>query len=324
MSKILPRELMEQGVLYFKSGRYDEAKMCWEKSANEGIASSMFCLGLLCLREDRKNIVAARKWFEKAKQAGHKNAKCQLDNLEKYATCSEEIDKLLCQSTDFSREINKKIIEFGNYEWYVLGEKDNSYLCLSKYLIDIRKFHNTNQNITWENSDIRYWLNNDFYQSFNVQEKSLIKKVEIKNIDNPVYGTKAGEDTMDNIFLLSYEELIEFFDIQVNENKDCDLVSINQNADCLVSYVKMRENRISEASEFYGIDYNLAQGQALGWWLRTPGACENRIVRVNCYGAVRLHGREVDRCLVGIRPALWMEERDAKEIVGSISAGKAD
>lgn len=61
---ILPRELLEQGILYFKTGKYNEAKLCWEKSANKGIASAMFCMGVLCLREDRKDIEKARIWFE--------------------------------------------------------------------------------------------------------------------------------------------------------------------------------------------------------------------------------------------------------------------
>ena len=134
--------------------------------------------------------------------------------------------------------------------------------------------------------------------------------MELENIDNPIYGIRAGENTRDYIFLLSYQELIDSFICQINYDKECDLISMKQNNDDLVAFVKMENKNITEASQKYGLDYNLAQNQAIGWWLRTPGANENRCVRVNCNGAIRLHGREVDRCLVGIRPALWLEERD--------------
>ena len=323
-NKLLPCELLEQGILYFKVGKYDDAKICWEKSADEGIASSMFCLGLLCLKDDGKDITRAKRWFEKAEKAGHKNARLQLENLKINDEYSKMIDELFCQKKEFPQNIKKKIISFGGYSWYVLKEDNKKYLCVSQYLIDIRRFHNSNVSITWEKSEIRKWLNTVFFQSFSDKEKELIYEVEVENTNNPMYGTKAGSNTKDHIFLLSYEELIKYFDINTKLDTECDLVSTVQNNDDLIAWVKMKQERIIEASEEIGIDYSMAQGQAIGWWLRTPGANSNRVIRVNCHGAIRMHGRDADRCLVGIRPALWLEVNDAKEIVGGISTRKAD
>ena len=77
------------------------------------------------------------------------------------------------------KEINKAnvgdIVEFGNYEqdnnnsngkevieWIVLEKKDNKILVLSKHGLDAKQYHSTGENITWEQSDIRTWLNEEF------------------------------------------------------------------------------------------------------------------------------------------------------------------
>lgn len=296
---LLPQELMEQGILYFKAGRYDDAEICWRKSADMGIASSMFCLGLLCLKENSTDISNAKEWFKKADKIGHKNARLQLENIEKFGVCNKSIDELFRQIKETSQKINRKIINFGGYSWYVLKQEYGYYLCLSQYLIDIKRFHNTNKIVTWKESDIRYWLNNNFYNTFNNQDKNFIQEVIIENSDNLVYGTKAGNNTKDHIFLLSYNEVVDNFNI-------CNLVSSDQNIDDLIAFVNMKPECIIADSKQIGLDYHLAQGQALGWWLRTPGASQNKMIRINCRGAIRMYGRDVNRCLVGIRPALWL------------------
>ncbi|MBQ6817886.1 MAG: hypothetical protein IJO27_05580 [Bacilli bacterium] len=88
------------------------------------------------------------------------------------------------------KEINKAnvgdIIEFGNYEqdnntsngketieWIVLEKKDNKILVLSKHGLDAKQYNSTGANITWEQSDIRTWLNGEFTNNaFSSSEQS--------------------------------------------------------------------------------------------------------------------------------------------------------
>jgi GR25 family glycosyltransferase involved in LPS biosynthesis len=54
-------------------------------------------------------------------------------------------------------------IFFGNYEWIILEKRDNAVLVLSKDIIFQSDFHDKKEDIIWEKSAIRNFLNNDFY-----------------------------------------------------------------------------------------------------------------------------------------------------------------
>lgn len=75
--------------------------------------------------------------------------------------------------------------EFGVYEgkaikWLVLTNKDGKLLALSETILCKRSFGGK----LWKDSDIRLWLNNDFYNSaFNTGEKEFIQCCERTNID---------------------------------------------------------------------------------------------------------------------------------------------
>ena len=106
-----------------------------------------------------------------------------------------------------------KTIEFGNYpqdkdgtekpiEWIVMKKEGNQVLLLSKYVLDAKPYNKELEDVTWETSDIRQWLNNEFYTTaFNKAEKAKIQTSLIKNEDNSKYGTNGGNDTEDNHFL---------------------------------------------------------------------------------------------------------------------------
>lgn len=67
-------------------------------------------------------------------------------------------------------------VKFGEYkqnssdvkediEWLIIERKNGYMLLLSKYLLDSKKYYENFEPITWENSDIRNWLNTEFYNS---------------------------------------------------------------------------------------------------------------------------------------------------------------
>ena len=99
--------------------------------------------------------------------------------------------------------MSKRIITLGTWEgkpidWVVLNEDEFSFLVISRYEIDKRYFDNSSSNNNWESSDLRKYLNNDFYKSaFNEDEKKNILNVKLTDVNN----------TKDNVFILSESEL---------------------------------------------------------------------------------------------------------------------
>ncbi|MCR5685036.1 MAG: fibronectin type III domain-containing protein [Lachnospiraceae bacterium] len=95
-------------------------------------------------------------------------------------------------------------------EWICLDydEDEGAALFISRYVVDREYYHNEFDYITWEECELRSWLNEDFlYEAFSENErKNLILQTEVVNDLNNSYGINGGEDTKDRIFLLSYNE----------------------------------------------------------------------------------------------------------------------
>ena len=109
----------------------------------------------------------------------------------------------------------------------------------------------------------------EFYNQFNEEEKSQIVKTKVINNDNSTYGTAGGNDTEDNIFLLSIDEANKYF--------------------------KSDDERIA--------NYD---GEAAWWWLRSPGNNDDDAAYVSRDGNVYNYGINVSRDDDAIRPALWI------------------
>ena len=185
-----------------------------------------------------------------------------------------------------------KTIEFGNYpqdkdgtekpiEWIVMKKEGNQVLLLSKYVLDAKPYNKEWEDVTWETSDIRQWLNNEFYTTaFNKAEKAKIQTSLIKNEDNSKYGTNGGNDTEDKVFLLSEKETETLF-----SNK---------------------EERIAKATEYAtksGVYVN--EEKAACWWLRSPGYDSDDAAEVDGSGWVGGYGSVLD-IYDGVRPALHL------------------
>lgn len=108
-------------------------------------------------------------------------------------------------------------------EWIVVEKSDTGYLVMSLYVLDFGKFHNAEEDVTWETSDIRAWLNGEFYENcFTDEEKAGILLTTVDNSEDSnadlidftssyakEKGYKQGNDTEDYIFLLSEFEICE-------------------------------------------------------------------------------------------------------------------
>ena len=213
---------------------------------------------------------------------------------------------LLCLIADFviikkiSQKKDKKpeykigeAIEFGNYpqdkdgtekpiEWIVMKNEGNQVLLLSKYVLDAKPYNEEWEGVTWQTSDIRQRLNNEFYTTaFNKSEKAKIQTSLIKNEDNSEYGTSEGNDTEDKVFLLSEKE-----------------------AETLFSDEEERIAKATEYAEKSGVYVN--KEKAAWWWLRSPGDYGFSAAGVDDDGWVYRIGYNVDYSSDGVRPALHL------------------
>ena len=106
-------------------------------------------------------------------------------------------------------------------EWLVLDKDEDSTLLISKYVIFTEPKYKEVQcytsdeailQYTWDNSDLRKFLNADFYNNgFTEEERKWIVDSYVENENLPYFMGKAGENTSDKIFILSYEEAMQYF-----------------------------------------------------------------------------------------------------------------
>lgn len=188
------------------------------------------------------------------------------------------------------------VIEFGHYEqdnvlengkepieWIVLEVQDGKAWLMTKYCIEMVIFYPERVPMYWGKSDLRAWMNGDFIQeAFSSEEQALILTTTVKN-DNP-HGMKgAGEDTLDQVYLLSKEEVLRFM-------PEC-------------------ADRVA-----YPTEYVKAQGCTLGdalgscrWWTRTPGARKMDMCGMRVDGRISEYGmQDVDWPGNTMRPVMWI------------------
>ena len=104
-------------------------------------------------------------------------------------------------------------------EWLVLDKKESSLMVVSRYGLDCKPYHSKNGAITWEESDLRKWLNHDFFNAaFNQSEQLMISIVSVPADKNPKYDTDPGNTTQDHLYLLSYQEVKQFFSSRQEHN----------------------------------------------------------------------------------------------------------
>ena len=181
-------------------------------------------------------------------------------------------------------------IIFGLYDWRVLDARDDKALILSVKTIENRAYSEELAEVTWENCDIRQYLNWEFYNHFTAEEKAFIAETQIKNAGNPWHGTSGGSDTTDRIFLLSIDEAVRYFG-------DSGLLGSGNLKNEFWLNDKYNTSRIA-----YG-----ASGRASWWWLRSPGIDQGRAAGVGRDGGIFIGGLGVDDSGGSVRPALWLK-----------------
>lgn len=188
--------------------------------------------------------------------------------------------------------------KFEPVEWRVLSSKNGNLFVMAEKVLDSRAYNGNVSAVTWETSDIRAWLNNEFFNAaFSAEEKAMIKTTGVANPSNSTYGTPGGNNTNDKLFLLSFDEA--------------------QNA----AYGFIPGNSGDPARKALGTDYSESCGLCVFtgmpsngscfWWLRSPGETPAKVGVVFDNGGFPNYGDIPNQACVGIRPAFKINLQSA-------------
>ena len=220
-------------------------------------------------------------------------------------------------------------VYFGNYkqnaewrkqdvEWRVLSVNGNDAFLLADRNLNCKPYNEENIDVTWETCTLRKWLNEEFYnEAFDAEEKSAIIETKVINDDNPCYDTDGGNDTKDNVYLLSIDEACNSaygFDSEFDRETDADS---DENP----------KTRYSKNTD-YTILFNGA-GMVSGpgyknngnWWLRSTGFNSTYASFVYHTGYGEYKGKSVNAGNYVVRPALHINLSSSEwSKAGTISA----
>ncbi len=196
-------------------------------------------------------------------------------------------------------------VYFGHYEqdnnrnngqeqilWEVLSinEKEKRALLISVYGLDAQPYNRVRTSVTWENSDLREWLNSTFIQNaFTTSERNHIKNVTIANTDKGYSSGQGGRNTTDRIFLLSKTGARQYY--SSDYDRKCPVTA----------YARARSianGATTAIRDGYGI-----------WWLRSPGNTQMDAAVVETNGSVLPIGKYVSADTIIVRPVFWYDLR---------------
>jgi len=193
----------------------------------------------------------------------------------------------------------KRNLQFGSYKWRVLDVQGDKALMITEDVIEQRPYNEDLANVAWETCHLRKYLNNEFLQKFSGEERGKIIETRISNPGNLWYGTPGGSDTMDKIFLLSLDEVDQYFgnsgDYQQKRRKDLENSKWITDRDGLYLSNTHDSDRLAKFNN-----------EACWWWLRSPGSDSDDAATVDSDGSVDVEGLGVHFLDGGVRPAFWL------------------
>ena len=194
------------------------------------------------------------------------------------------------------------IVTFGHYEqdnnvsngpepieWIVLDVQEGKSLLISKYLLDVRRFHKGPETVDWESCTLRTWLNDNFLNTaFSEQEQTAI------------LVTDVDYKTQDRIFLLSDDEAFHQYFTKL--------------ADRMCAPTEYAIDNGAYVSSEYSVD-----GRATGWWwLRSP-MWDNGFMASEVIDDGDRRSSPVEYTDLCVRPVFWLNTE--AELTGAVSAG---
>ncbi len=203
--------------------------------------------------------------------------------------------------------------------WRVLDPNEGLVMCES--IIDAQPYSNTiyqfgvdprNYDAYWNDSlhthyandyatsSIREWLNDDFYNTaFTSTQQSKIKST---TLDNSAYSSNYSvydsETTLDKIFLLSYDEVLNTqygFDSSFS------------------SYDTARRAKGSDYAKCQGLDVGSSLYGDSNWYLRSPSSVSMHACYIENLGTI-FGGTIISHTDYGVRPAMNISDFPSKHV----------
>ena len=238
-------------------------------------------------------------------ERNYQNAKLLIDNGEyedAYALLKElrgyrDVDRIVENDENFDDVLWKtpdSIVTYGTYEqdnnpsngaepieWIVLKRDDDNVILISKYGLETTLSYNTEYtNVTWKKCTLREWLNDNFFNvAFTVEEQMKLITTDVKADKNPKYDTNTGSDTQDKVFLLSVDEVNQYFD--TDDERIC----------MPTKYAVANGVKTDDSG-------------ACWWWLRSPGSLTTNAANVYYDGSVDCIGHYVNSESGAVRPVI--------------------
>lgn len=155
-------------------------------------------------------------------------------------------------------------------KWHVLEEDADKQLLISKFALVDHLFHREDTNITWNNCDLRKWLNKEFtYKAFTRAECKFI---------------------FEEVFILNSEEVNKYFKYDVD--KICKPSKFINNRTCS-----------NGACEWYLRDIDYAYGYNTCGFVTNDGSVAKNGIYVPNQFYTFINVVNYEHCVV--RPAIW-------------------
>ena len=222
------------------------------------------------------------------------------------------------------------IVQMGTYEqdgdaetedpicWDVLDKDGDAVLLISHDVIAYQRFSDSRKCVIWEDSEIRTWLNQEFYaEAFDETEQASIRETTLENpstvgfaahVDpsGDVQVRESRPDTKDKIFLLSWKEAEQYYG-----NRLTDASGLGRRPSRAVLQKRkaiFTDLIIEELPAMYPYSRHLPDGtERLPWMLRSTGMKDYTILVIGYEGK---WDQDYPDSYNGVRPAMWVNVGD--------------
>ena len=205
------------------------------------------------------------------------------------------------------------IVQMGIYEqdgnpetddpicWDVLDKDGDAMLLISHDVIDYQRFSDSYNCVIWEDSQIRTWLNEEFYtDAFDKETQARIKGYVTSGVDEA--NQESRGDATDRIFLLSQKEIEKYYGHKLPK---AEALLCKPSKAVLQRYEEIKQQRVREKIPFAESAPDVTEG--ISWMLRSTGKSKNHISIIRGDGYY-------SQCMAdyyqGVRPAMWIDVGD--------------
>ncbi len=222
------------------------------------------------------------------------------------------------------------IVQMGTYEqdgdaetedpicWDVLDKDGDAVLLISHDVIAYQRFSDNLKCVIWEDSQIRTWLNQEFYaEAFDETEQASIRETTLENLSTAGFAAhvdpsgdvqvrESRPDTKDKIFLLSWKEAEQYYG---NRLTDASVLGRRPSRAVLQKRKAIFTDLIiEELPAMYPYSRHLPDGtERLPWMLRSTGMKDYTIFVIGYEGK---WDQDYPDSYNGVRPVMWVNVGD--------------